>query len=89
MRGVFIELVPPERIAFSNIAVDGNDEPLLEGLTTVTFSNHRGKTRMTLQTTAIALAASAVRMLDGMQEGWTQSIDRLETYLMKDGRSLS
>ena len=30
---------------------------------------------------AVALAAEAAQMLAGMEEGWTQSIDRLEAYL--------
>jgi uncharacterized protein YndB with AHSA1/START domain len=81
MRGVFQEVVAPERLVFTNIAVDGDDRPLLDGLTTVTFAEHAGKTTLTVHTRAVGLVAGASRMLDGMEAGWTQSIDRLEAYV--------
>ena len=55
--------------------------PLLEGVTTVTFAAQDGKTRLTLQTRAVAMVAAATRMLDGMEAGWTQSIDRFAAYV--------
>ena len=48
MRGEFREIVPPERLVFTNIAVDGSDKPIIEGLTTVTFAERGGKTTLTL-----------------------------------------
>jgi hypothetical protein len=44
----------------------------------VTFVEQNGKTKMTVHTGAIALVAGAVRMLDGMKPGWTQSLERLD-----------
>jgi uncharacterized protein YndB with AHSA1/START domain len=37
MRGIFREIVEPERLVFTNIAVDADGKPLIDGLTTVTF----------------------------------------------------
>jgi uncharacterized protein YndB with AHSA1/START domain len=81
MRGVFQEVVAPERLVFTNIAVDRDDKPLLDGLTTVTFVEQLGKTTLTVHTRAVGLVAGASRMLDGMEAGWTQSIDRLEAHV--------
>jgi uncharacterized protein YndB with AHSA1/START domain len=81
MIGLFREIVVPERLVFTNIAVDAAGNHLIEGLTTVTFAEHNGKTRLTLHTRAAALTAQAVRMIGGMDVGWTQSIDKLEAYL--------
>jgi uncharacterized protein YndB with AHSA1/START domain len=81
MRGVFREIVEPERLVFTNVALDGDGKPILEGLTTVTFVEEDGKTKLTLQTRAAALVTYAARMLEGMEEGWTQSLERLAQYV--------
>jgi uncharacterized protein YndB with AHSA1/START domain len=80
-KGVFREVVAPERLVFSNIAVDKDGHHLLEGETTVTFAEHGGKTTLTLLTHAVGLVPLAQQMLAGMEAGWTQSIDKLETLL--------
>jgi uncharacterized protein YndB with AHSA1/START domain len=81
MKGVFREVVAPERLVFSNIAVDKDGHHLLEGETTVTFAERDGKTTLTLHTHAIGKVALAPQMLAGMEAGWTQSIDKLEALL--------
>jgi uncharacterized protein YndB with AHSA1/START domain len=81
MIGVFLEILPPERLVFTNIAVDQAGDHLLEGLTTVTFAEHSGKTKLTLHTRAGAVVAAAAQFLEGMEAGWTQSLERLEAYL--------
>jgi uncharacterized protein YndB with AHSA1/START domain len=81
MKGIFQEIAAPERLVFTTIAVDAAGDHLLEGLTTVTFAAQDGKTRLTLQTRAVALVAAATRMLEGMEAGWTQSIDRLAAHV--------
>jgi uncharacterized protein YndB with AHSA1/START domain len=83
MIGMFREIVEPERLVFTNIAVDEDGNHLLEGLTTVTFAEHGGKTRLTLQTRAVGLVARAVSMIEGMEAGWTQSIDRLAAHVAR------
>lgn len=84
MTGVFREVIAPERLVFTNIAVDGEGKPLLEGLTTVTFAEHDGvKTKLTLESRAVGLVAYAARMLEGMEAGWTQSIDRLGEHVAR------
>ena len=46
MKGEFLEVVPPERLVFSNVATDNQDKHLLEGKTTVTFTEKDGKTTL-------------------------------------------
>jgi uncharacterized protein YndB with AHSA1/START domain len=77
MAGVFREIDAPERLVFTNNAVDAAGKTLLEGLTTVTLAEHEGRTRLVVKTRAIAVVAAAARFLDGMEEGWTQSLERL------------
>ena len=70
------------RLVFTNNAVDGDGKVLLEGLTTVTFTEQGGKTTMTLKTHAIGRVAIAKQMLAGMQMGWNQTIDKLGELLV-------
>jgi uncharacterized protein YndB with AHSA1/START domain len=85
MRGEFREIVPPERLVFTNIAVDAADNPIIEGFTTVTFAERGGKATMTLHTRGRAMVDYAVGYLQGMEAGWTGSIDKLETLLARRG----
>src|SRR5690349_20680881 len=77
MTGEFTEVVPIERLAFVSTAVDDNGTPLLEALTTVRLAERNGKTEMVLHASGKDLAEIAARMLEGMEAGWTQSIDKL------------
>lgn len=78
MKGEIRELVPPERLVFTNIAVDAAGHHLLEGLTTVTFTEQGGKTKMTVRSQAKAVVDHATAFLQGMEAGWTQSVDKLQ-----------
>jgi uncharacterized protein YndB with AHSA1/START domain len=81
MSGIFHEVVKPERLVFSVVAEDAAGHPLIEGLTTVTFTEHEGKTTVTVRATATAKVAVGARMLQGMEAGWTQSLEKLEALL--------
>lgn len=83
MKGEIRELVPPERLVFTNIAVDEAGNHIIEGLTEVTFADEGGKTRLTLHTRGSAVVEKAVAYLQGMEAGWTQSIEKLQALLVK------
>ena len=83
MKGEFREVVPPERLVFTNIAIDQDGKHLLEGETTVVLSEDEGKTILTLQTHAIGLVPIAPQMLAGMEAGWNQSIDKLTELFLR------
>jgi len=83
MKGEFREVTPPERLVFTNIAIDQDGKHLLEGETTVILSESNGKTTLTLQTHAIGLVPLALQMLAGMEAGWNQSIDKLAELFLR------
>ncbi len=80
-QGVYREVVRPERLVFTNDAVDGAGSPVLKGLTSVTFEEDGPRTRLTLRTRAAAVVPFARAYLAGMEAGWTQSMDRLAAEL--------
>jgi len=80
-RGIYLEIVAPERLVFTNVAVDDEGTPVLDGLTTVTFEEEDGMTKLTLRTRAVALVPGAVEKLAGMHTGWSMSLDRLAREL--------
>jgi len=83
MKGVICEFAPPERLVFTSIAVDAAGNRLLEGLTTVLFDEENGKTKLTLHTGMVAVVEKAKANLQGMEMGWTQSIDKLQAYIAR------
>jgi uncharacterized protein YndB with AHSA1/START domain len=83
MKGVFREVIKPERLVFTAVAEDERGNALLEALTIVTFAEDARKTKLTVHARAVGLAPVAARMLEGMQAGWTQSLDRLEAHMKR------
>lgn len=74
--GVYQEIVPAERLVFTNVATDAAGKAVLDGMTTVTFAEQNGKTKLTVRTGGIALVDYATAYLEGMEIGWTQSLER-------------
>ncbi len=81
--GVYREVVAPERLVFTNDAVDKEGKTILKGLTTVTFAERSGKTLLTLETSAIAMVDYAAAYLKGMEQGWTMSLEKLEEFVAR------
>jgi uncharacterized protein YndB with AHSA1/START domain len=81
MTGVFHEIEAPRRLVFSDAALDKNGKVLLEGFTVVTFEQQGSKTKLTVESIAMALVPGAADMVKGMDEGWAQSLDRLAKLL--------
>ena len=81
MRGEFHEVVAPERLTFTNIAVDDEDRPIIDGFTTVLFAVEGSKTRLTVIARGKAVAPAAIQYLQGMEAGWSQSLDKLAEFL--------
>jgi uncharacterized protein YndB with AHSA1/START domain len=77
-QGEYLEIIPNQRLVVTNIATDAAGKPVLDGLTTVTFTEAHDKTRMTVDTHATALVPYAAQYLQGMNAGWTQSLERLD-----------
>jgi uncharacterized protein YndB with AHSA1/START domain len=83
MKGEFREVIPPERLVFTNIATDNDGKHLLEGETTIILGESEGKTTLTLQAYAVGLVPIAPQMLAGMEAGWNQSIDKLAELVLR------
>ena len=81
MTGVYQEVVEPERIVFTSAALDASGNAMFEVLTTVTFAEEGGKTKQILRTRVIKSTPEAARYLAGLEEDWTQSLERLTAYL--------
>jgi uncharacterized protein YndB with AHSA1/START domain len=77
MTGLFHEVVEPERLVFTTQALDGQ----LEVLNTVTLEEQGCKTKLTLHVRVTKATPAAAGALAGMEPGWTQSLERLESLL--------
>ncbi len=76
-QGIYREIIPPDRLVFTNTAVDKDGKVIIDGFTTVTFADQGGKTKLTLETRGTAKVDYAANYLQGMEAGWTQSLERL------------
>lgn len=81
MKGVFEEIIEPERLVFISSALDEKGNSMFDILNTVTLAEHAGKTSLTLQARVVKATASAPQYLKGMEMGWSQSLDRLGAHL--------
>lgn len=82
--GEYREIVYPTRLVFTNCAMDKEDNRILDGITTVNFATHQGKTMLILTTRATAMVDYAAAYLTGMEAGWTQSLDKLQAEFPED-----
>src|ERR1700748_1754085 len=71
------EFERPSRLGFINNAVGTDGNVILDGYTTVTFEEQAGKTKMTMHTKASGKGDQAAAMLMGMEQGWSESFDKL------------
>jgi len=77
MTGTFDEVAEPECLVFRSMALDQNGAGLLETLTTVTFSDTGGRTKVIVHASGAPLQPIGAEMLRGMNDGWSQSFERL------------
>ena len=76
-RGVYREIVEPERLVFTSAWEDAEGKPGPETLLTVTFEEHEGKTKLTLHQAVF----ESLTARDAHRSGWKSSLDRLAAYL--------
>jgi uncharacterized protein YndB with AHSA1/START domain len=88
MSGTFHDVVAPERIVFSSAALDGAGRAMFEIMTTVTFADLGGKTALHLEAKILSETAVAPQYLVGMEQGWSQSLDRLAELVTKGSVTL-
>ena len=83
MMGVYQVIVEPERLVFTGAALDEKGNPLFEVRNTATFAEQGGKMTLTLQARVVKATAEPAPSLEGMEAGWTSSLDRLEACVAK------
>jgi uncharacterized protein YndB with AHSA1/START domain len=83
MTGVYREVTEPERLVFTSVALDEAGDPLFEVLNVVTFAEQGGKATLTLQARVLKTTAKATPYLAGMEAGWTQSLERFESHMVR------
>ncbi len=82
MGGVFHEVRAPERLVFiTNAMADETGQPQLEVRNTATFDEYNGKTKITLQAVVLKSTPAVAGAIAGMEQGWTQSLEKLAAYL--------
>ncbi len=96
LKGFYREIVEPERLVMTMDLSDHPEEwydqvlpnrprgvkPALEALQTVTFEAIAGRTKLTIRTRFDSVAIRNAMVKLGMNEGWSQSLDRLEEHLV-------
>jgi uncharacterized protein YndB with AHSA1/START domain len=75
--GVYLEVVPPERLVFSFRWDQQGGEPVEDTLVTITFADLDGKTEMTFHQAGF----DTVESRDGHTEGWRETFDDLNGHL--------
>ncbi len=86
MTGTFKEIDPPKKLVFTSKALGPEGKPLLEVLTTCTFAAEGNRTRFKLDAKITKVVGDGAMYLAGMEEGWNQSLDRLEQLLEKTSK---
>jgi uncharacterized protein YndB with AHSA1/START domain len=76
-RGHFVEITPPERFSFGG-GVSSGGTLLFNVLTTVTFAEEAGGTRMTVEQAYEIFDEAARHAIGGATEGWRTTLDKLE-----------
>jgi uncharacterized protein YndB with AHSA1/START domain len=80
---LFREVVLGEKLVFENDAIGPDGGTIIEGRTTVTFRDKDGGTEMVLETTGKAVVEYATGFLQGMEQGWSGSFEKMRRLLEK------
>lgn len=78
IRGHFVEVMPHARLVIDMTVVTVDDKPLFNALTTVGFETVCGGTEMTVTQAYTLLDPSAGDFTRGAEQGWKQTLDRLD-----------
>jgi uncharacterized protein YndB with AHSA1/START domain len=80
-RGVFHEVNVPERLVFSTFFQDDAGNVEMEERTTVVFEDLGRRTKLTVRTAVVKCVPELLDMLQGLETGWLQTLDRLAREL--------
>lgn len=89
MGGMFRIIERPCRLVFTSTAFEDKEgNTRLESLNTVTFRTVDGKTELHLQADVLKSTPEMDNAMDGMEEGWKQSLDKLENFLEQQSQTI-
>jgi len=77
-RGVYREIVAPERLVFTFAWEDADGKPGHELLTTITFADHGTGTMLTLHQAVFETTEAC----DDHRRGWTSCLERFAEYMV-------
>jgi uncharacterized protein YndB with AHSA1/START domain len=80
VRGVYLELAAPERLVVRCFADDASGIERLDEVITVTLADEGGRTHLKLHAVSGGTGAEAAAMLRGMDQGWSETLDRLRAH---------
>jgi uncharacterized protein YndB with AHSA1/START domain len=83
LTGVVHEIVAPERLVFSMVLNETHGGVRINNLVSVTLVEHAGKTALTLHVRVVPASEASEVNLQGMPEGWSQSLARLGEFVSK------
>jgi len=85
-KAIFREVVRPERLSMSSFVIDAKGNEVMETLITATFEEKNKKTTLTVTVKVVKSTPEAKPYLSGMEEGWKQTLDKLEEAVKSSGR---
>jgi uncharacterized protein YndB with AHSA1/START domain len=84
VKGIFHEVEPFQKIVFTSQAFeDENGNCQLQVLNTVIFTGDKERSEFTLEAKLLKATPVVKESLDGMRQGWNQSLDKLEELLTR------
>lgn len=81
MGGHFEEVEAPNRIVFVTTLSGEDGSIIIENIHTVTLVDRGARTEMMLHSQMLYAAPSMLPLVGGMEEGWSQSLERLGAIL--------
>jgi uncharacterized protein YndB with AHSA1/START domain len=85
LKGFFHEVIAPEQLIFVTRAFeDESGNVQVEVLASVIFTEVNGKTKLTIEATVMKSSPNVYCFLETMYEGWKQSLEKLEKFLLKN-----
>ena len=83
MHGIYHQIIIPSLLVFTTTAFeDENGNSPLEYLNTVLFEDEDNATLLTMEAELRKAVPGIDCLMDGIREGWYQSFDKLESYII-------
>jgi uncharacterized protein YndB with AHSA1/START domain len=75
------EIEEPERLVVTTTGLGPDGEMFIKVRNAVTFAEHEGGTRLTMEATILELGPNGELAAAGMEQGWNETLDRLGAHV--------